>query len=378
MPSAERIDPEALEEARRQMEVCNACRYCEGYCSVFPAMEMRREFSDGDLTYLANLCHDCRGCYYACQFAPPHVFAINVPQIFAQLRGESYAAHAWPGPLAGLFRRAGTLAALALAAGLALVLVLAVLLQDAGVLYAAHTGAGAFYAVIPKDVMIGVASAAGIYVVLALAIGFVRFLKAHPQGIGQEIDAGAVAGAIHDVLTMKNLAGGGPGCNFPDEKFSTERRWLHHLVMYGFLAAFAATSVATIYDHVLGLEAPYDYFSLPVILGTIGGIAMVIGCAGLMRQKWAEDPDPAHRGARGMEWGFLWLLLLTSVTGLLLLAYRETPAMGILLAVHLGVVLALFVTLPHGKFVHGIYRFAALIIYRAESKPHGPAKQTED
>jgi citrate/tricarballylate utilization protein len=23
-------------EARRQMEICNACRYCEGYCAVFP------------------------------------------------------------------------------------------------------------------------------------------------------------------------------------------------------------------------------------------------------------------------------------------------------------------------------------------------------
>ena len=68
-----------------------------------------------------------------------------------------------------------------------------------------------------------------------------------------------------------------------------------------------------------------------------------------------------------MEWGFIWLLLLTSLTGLALLAFRESAAMGILLAVHLGVVLALFVTLPYGKFVHGVYRFAALILYRAES-----------
>jgi citrate/tricarballylate utilization protein len=138
--------------------------------------------------------------------------------------------------------------------------------------------------------------------------------------------------------------------------------------MYGFFSAFAATSVATIYDHFLGLQAPYDYFSLPVILGTVGGIAMVIGCAGLMRQKIAEDPEPAHKASRGMEWGFIWLLLLTSLTGLALLAFRETGAMGILLAVHLGVVLALFITLPYGKFVHGVYRFAALILYRAESR----------
>ena len=35
------------EEAARQMSVCNACRYCEGLCAVFPAMELRRDFIEG-------------------------------------------------------------------------------------------------------------------------------------------------------------------------------------------------------------------------------------------------------------------------------------------------------------------------------------------
>ena len=38
-----------LDEADRLMTVCNSCRYCEGLCAVFPAMEMRRSFSDGDV-----------------------------------------------------------------------------------------------------------------------------------------------------------------------------------------------------------------------------------------------------------------------------------------------------------------------------------------
>ncbi len=45
----------------------------------------------------------------------------------------------------------------------------------------------------------------------------------------------------------------------------------------------------------------------------------------------------------------------------LLLILRETPAMGILLGVHLGVVLGLFITLPYGKLVHAVYRYAALV-----------------
>ena len=102
------------------MEICNACRYCEGFCAVFPAMELRREFSNGDLTYLANLCHNCRGCYYACQYAPPHQFGVNVPKTFAELRTESYAAYAWPRPLAALFQRNGLIVSLATALGIAL------------------------------------------------------------------------------------------------------------------------------------------------------------------------------------------------------------------------------------------------------------------
>ena len=55
------------------------------------------------------------------------------------------------------------------------------------------------------------------------------------------------------------------------------------------------------------------------------------------------------------------LLFLTSLTGLLLLGLRATPLMGSLLAVHIGFVLGLFMTMPYGKFVHGIYRYTALV-----------------
>ena len=47
------------------------------------------------------------------------------------------------------------------------------------------------------------------------------------------------------------------------------------------------------------------------------------------------------------------MLFMTSATGLLLLALRGQPVMPLLLVVHLGFVLGLFLTLPYGKFVHG-------------------------
>ena len=57
-----------LKEGERIMTICNACRYCEGHCAVFPAMELRSSFPEPDLTYLANLCHDCGSCFHHCQY----------------------------------------------------------------------------------------------------------------------------------------------------------------------------------------------------------------------------------------------------------------------------------------------------------------------
>ena len=88
--------PELLKEAERLMTICNACRYCEGYCAVFPAMERRRTFTVQDLAYLSNLCFDCRACFYACPYSPPHEFAVNIPKTFAELRMDTYQDYTWP------------------------------------------------------------------------------------------------------------------------------------------------------------------------------------------------------------------------------------------------------------------------------------------
>ena len=69
-----------------------------------------------------------------------------------------------------------------------------------------------------------------------------------------------------------------------------------------------------------------------------------------------------------MDLGFIALLFLISATGLALLAWRDTGAMGLLLAVHLGVVMALFLTLPYGKFAHGVFRSAALLKFAIEKR----------
>jgi citrate/tricarballylate utilization protein len=69
-----------------------------------------------------------------------------------------------------------------------------------------------------------------------------------------------------------------------------------------------------------------------------------------------------------MDVAFLALLFLTSLTGMLLLVFRETSAMGMLLVVHLGMVAGLFITAPYGKFAHVVYRYAALVRYSIEQQ----------
>jgi len=360
---------DTVAEARRLMEICNACRYCEGYCAVFPAMELRREFSNADLSYLANLCHDCRGCFYACQYAPPHEFNLNLPRTFAQLRAESYREYAWPAPLAALFRYNGVIVALVLAAVLAAVLLLITGLQQPSIVYGPHAGAGAFYVVIPLRVMIAVGSVAFGYALLALAIGYMRFWRDTAQGLRHPAGMRAWWRALGDAAALRNLSGGGYGCNDRDESFSGVRRWLHHAMFYGFVLCFAATCVATVYHHILGWIAPYPLFSIPVALGTLGGVGLLIGTIGLLILKIARDPAPGAREMLGADIAFLVLLALVAATGLLLLGLRDSAAMGILLAVHLGFVLALFLVLPYGKFVHGVYRLGALVHYAAETAP---------
>jgi ferredoxin len=114
------MQTDLLQEARRQAEICNACRYCEGYCSVFPALHAERAFSDGDLTQLANLCHNCRGCYYACQYTAPHEFDLNLPQALANVRQDSWEDLAFPQAAGRAFQKNGVAIAVATVIGFAL------------------------------------------------------------------------------------------------------------------------------------------------------------------------------------------------------------------------------------------------------------------
>lgn len=357
--------PEA--EVSRQMHICNGCRYCEGFCAVFPAMTRRLEFGKADIHYMANLCHNCGACLHACQYAPPHEFAINVPQAMAQVRGQTYADYAWPPALGRLYQRNGLTVSLALALGLGLFLALAMLQQ--GTLWGAPV-AGGFYAVFPHNLMVSLFAPIFLFAVFSLGLGVQRFWRdITPATSGAALRTPAAVEATDAALRLKYLDGGhGEGCHNEDDAWTHARRRFHHLTFYGFMLCFAATSVATLYHYLLGWPAPYALPSLPKLLGVVGGVSLLVGACGLAWLNLRRHPEHGDSAQKPMDLGFIALLALISASGLLLWLLGSSAAMPLMLAIHLGAVMAMFLTLPYGKFAHGIFRTAALLRFAVEKR----------
>src|SRR5262249_43319765 len=324
--------PDLLAEANRQLTICNACRYCEGYCAVFPALERRSILREGDLALLANLCHDCRACYQACMYAPPHEFGVNVPALLSQARLESYRRYAWPGPFAGLFEHPRWAAAGASLLIGVLALLAVVVRAGAGGLVAVQTGPGAFYRLIAYEVMVSAALTLSAAALTVLVGGFYRLWREAGGSRTQLLDVRLWAGALGDAAGLRYLRGGGGGCHYPDPTRPGQVRLAHHHVLLaGFALAFAATVAAAFEQDVLGWMPPYPVLSPPVLLGIAGGLGVMAGAGGLLAMKRREPAaarELAGPGLRALDVAFLVLVESVAVTGMLLLVTRATPAMG--------------------------------------------------
>jgi citrate/tricarballylate utilization protein len=363
-----------LSDAQRQLEICNACRYCEGYCAVFPALERRTAFTTGDIQFIANLCHDCRACYYACPFAPPHEFGVNLPEVLSAVRVETYQQYAAPAVLARMARNAvRSVIALSLL-GILAVVSLVILFSDPVRLVEQQLGPGSFYRVVPHLAMAIPALAITIYGFTVFLLGGRRFWRDTGGSVRSMADLRSVGTALKQAFSLRYLKGGGDGCYYPKDRPSGARRLLHSLVFYGFILAFASTTIAAIEQEILGILPPYPLISLPVITGSIGGVFMIIGCSGLMAMKLRSDQAPATRVMRSMDFAFLGVLNAASITGMLVLVFRDAAIMGLLVALHLGILSGLYVTAPYSKFAHVVYRVAALAQDRVEeSRERGAA-----
>lgn len=340
------------DEARRQLDICNACRYCEGFCSVFQAVSRERSFTDGDITQLANLCHNCRNCYYACQYTAPHEFALNIPEALAEVRADSWERLARPQGIARLFQTHGVAMA-----GLMVVAL-------AGFFWLMHAfkpaeGAG-FYAYLAHNLLIALFIPAFL-LPLALIAASLRAYWAEIGGVRVRLPH--LLRATRLAAQMRNLDGGhGDGCNYENgDRFTLRRRLFHQLTLWGFVLCFAATSAGTIMHYLFAWHAPYGFWTPPKLLGVPGGLMLLAGTAGLAALKLRAPREYGAQRVWGGEMAFILLLLVTALTGLLLYGATGTGLVAPLLALHLSAVMTLFLLMPFSKMVHGFYRMAALV-----------------
>ncbi len=356
-------------EARRVFALCNICGYCNGFCPVFDAASERPALNTNDLAYLAHLCHACRNCLDACQYAPPHRFEINVPRTLERLRWQDYTERLWPAPLAGLLPRSPTrlLAGLALASLLPLLLALIwapweQLTQPALV-------AGDFYRVLPLPIMAGLGGLTLGWAFLSISIRLAGFWHAISAGRpAARLTRAQLSAVLWDLASLRHLNGGGPGCHDAHTRLAPARRWLHQLLVLGLLCALAATLVAAFWHHGLGRPAPYPSDSLPVRLGLLGGLLMLPAGLGFLWIRHRTNPMALAPEASPANAVAIVMLLSVVASGLALLTWRETPAMGALLLAHLGTVYVFFLWLPASKFVHAGYRLLALLRLRLDTR----------
>lgn len=341
---------ELQQEASRQLGICNSCRYCEGYCGAFKALTRYRSFDAPTVTHLANLCHNCRGCYYACQYTEPHEFAINIPALLANVRAQNWEQHVKPQQLSRLMQRSMW--------PYAFLVVLFIMLFST-VINVPWLSAQPFYSSISHNTLVLIFTPLFVVPLISLAAGIRGYWKSVG---GSALKLSDFREALQSAASMKNLSGGqGQGCNYESgERYTSSRRWAHQVTMYGFLLCFLSTSTATLYHYLLNSPAPYPFWSLPKLFGVVGGVSLSIGCALLWYLKTKSDSTLGSTQRTGGEYVFIALLFLVSTTGLLLYWSKGSVLASTWLIIHLAVVATFFIAIPYSKMAHGFFRLAAL------------------
>ncbi len=354
-----------IKETQRQMHICNACRYCEGLCPVFPTITKYREFNEHTLHYLANLCHNCQACYHGCQYTSPHEFNINIPQVFNAVRNDTFTQFTTPAQFAKFFMYSARTGFILTALCITLLFILAIFFT--GNLWSVPAPEESFFKIIPLWLMSGIPIVISIFVIISIMTSIIKF-KNFIVIEKSKKPLITIGKTLSNILTLSHLNGSKhkAGCY----SYSNTRGFLfktfHFFVFYGFALCFLATSVASYYHYILGITAPYDYNSAPVILGSIGGIMLIIGTVGILYLKKVSH-KVMHNTMQSLEYTFIYLLLFVALTGMILLITRETIWMAFWLSVHLGFVFSLFLVVPYSKFMHSIYRFLAILKYHSRA-----------
>jgi citrate/tricarballylate utilization protein len=228
-------------------------------------------------------------------------------------------------------------------------------------LFSAASTKDLFYEITPHNVLVGLFLPVFAWSVLAMARSGQKYWRnLSNMAVEQPHFSTEARQTFADVATLRYLDGGGEGCTSENDQPTKRRRIVHQLIFWGFMLCFAATSVATVYHYLLDWPAPYPMLSIPKLLGTLGGVMMVVGCAAVLIQRPKRHSALKVPEQQTMDIGFVVVLLLISASGLVSMVLRTTAAMPLLHLFHLATVLTFFFLMPYSKFTHGLYRGLAL------------------
>ncbi|MFP5208312.1 MAG: quinone-interacting membrane-bound oxidoreductase complex subunit QmoC [Acidobacteriota bacterium] len=222
-----------------------------------------------------------------------------------------------------------------------------------------------FAQMFPKDRLEPLFFAVSAYVVLALTIGALRFVKALRASGADGPILPALVPVLIEIIRHRRFASCGAG---------HVRRWGHLLVLSGFLGlALMGTTVGI--GSLLGLmDTPIPTLNPLKIFANLCALLLVIGVSLLF---WNRITNPEKRaGSSYCDWYFLALVGSVGLTGFLseMLRLAQNPDwMFSVYYIHLSLVLTLFLCTPYSKFVHFLYRTLAMAATWRENQSPGQA-----
>jgi CitB-like protein len=328
------------------LALCNACGYCRGYCPVFDQSRQRPTLEAADLVHLAFLCHDCGACLDACQYAPPHTFAIDIRRSLGHLRDSAYHSLGIPRWAEGFFGRVWSVRRLLVGAGPAAAGI--AIVQSTAV---PHSGN---FATLISSVALAVI-AGSLFLWSIIWTWYRAYVFWRQIGGSNRFPARYIPAAILRGTTWRYYASSTGRCSSAPGR-SSLRSWCHRGLLLGMVSCFLATLAGALQRYAFNVVPPYPYQSVPVALGLIGGIFMSAGATGLIYSRRV-------RRSSGKDDTYLTVeLLAVGMSGLILLMLREAPIGIFLLYLHLILVADLFLRAPFSHLLHGPFRVMSIAL----------------
>ncbi len=339
-----------MTEAIRQLSICNACRYCEGYCAVWDAMEFKAVLNEGYVYHLANLCHDCRDCFSACPYNEPvHEFKLNIPKALGQVRVDTYTANVRPKFLK-----------FALEKPVLVTTTSSIIAVTVAILYASLLFGLNKFSTLPVTTIIPDAFFKPVTIILYLYTVVIWSVEggSYWSKINEKahINVYGLIKGIYDAIFHTNFRGGGTGCKVPGKNNRYFRLTVHSLVMSGFIIALVSIAF---YPDI------YGYAGTAYLLGSI---AISLGTAGLIYIHLIEEKGSRSQKQSAMDYPFTILLFLTGITGVIIPISIGTSWFNWNFLIHDALIMVVFLLAPFSKFIHPIFRFISLIKYNSDTK----------